>query len=80
MLWQNRLNYSGLSALVIATQAILTQRTSDGSLSGLHPMQPRFNRIEAGLPRTKVSLQLHTTHQLLNHRILNIITKHSDLK
>jgi hypothetical protein len=42
-------------------------------------MQPRFNRIEAGLPRTKASLQLHTTHQLLNHRILHIITKHSDL-
>jgi lipopolysaccharide/colanic/teichoic acid biosynthesis glycosyltransferase len=26
-------------------------------LSGLRPIQPRFNRIEAGLPRTKASLQ-----------------------
>jgi hypothetical protein len=29
--WQNRLNYSGSSALVIAIQAILTQRTSNGT-------------------------------------------------
>jgi hypothetical protein len=49
-------------------------------LSGLRLMQPRFNRIEAGLPRTKASLQLHTTRQLLNHRILNIITNRSNLR
>jgi hypothetical protein len=30
-LWQNRLNYSGSSALVIAIQPILTQRTSNGT-------------------------------------------------
>jgi hypothetical protein len=30
-LWQNRLNYSGSSALVISIQAILTQRTSNGT-------------------------------------------------
>jgi hypothetical protein len=30
-LWQNRLNYSGSSVLVIAIQAILTQRTSNGT-------------------------------------------------
>jgi hypothetical protein len=30
-LWQNRLNYSGSSALVIAIQLILTQRTSNGT-------------------------------------------------
>jgi hypothetical protein len=29
-LWQNRLNYSGSSALVIAMQPIITQRTSNG--------------------------------------------------
>jgi ribonuclease HI len=29
--WQNRLNYSGSSALVIAILAILTQRTSNGT-------------------------------------------------
>jgi hypothetical protein len=26
-------------------------------LSGLRPIQPRFNRIEAGLPRMRASLQ-----------------------
>jgi hypothetical protein len=31
-LWQNRLNYSGSSVLVIATQPILTQRTSNGTI------------------------------------------------
>jgi hypothetical protein len=30
VLWQNRLNYSGSSALVIAIQSILTQCTSNG--------------------------------------------------
>jgi hypothetical protein len=30
--WQNRLNYSGSSALVIAIQAILTQHTSNGTI------------------------------------------------
>jgi hypothetical protein len=30
-MWQNRLNYSGSSALVIAIQLILTQRTSNGT-------------------------------------------------
>jgi hypothetical protein len=30
--WQNRLNYSGSSALVIAVQPILTQRTSNGTI------------------------------------------------
>jgi hypothetical protein len=29
--WQNRLNYSGSSALVIAIQPIITQRTSNGT-------------------------------------------------
>jgi hypothetical protein len=30
-LWQNRLNYSSLSALVIIIQPILTQHTSNGT-------------------------------------------------
>jgi hypothetical protein len=30
-LWQNRLNYSGSSALIITIQPILTQRTSNGT-------------------------------------------------
>jgi hypothetical protein len=30
-LWQNRLNYSGSSALVIAIQPIITQHTSNGT-------------------------------------------------
>jgi hypothetical protein len=32
VLWQNRLNYSGSNALVIAVQPILTQRTSNGTI------------------------------------------------
>jgi hypothetical protein len=67
-LWQNRLNYSGSSALDIAIQPILPQRTSNGKplgLLGLRSMQPRFNRW----------VYNHTTaHQLLIHRKLNIIT------
>jgi hypothetical protein len=35
-------------------------------LSGLHPIQPRFSRIEAGLPRTKASSHHRIAHQLLN--------------
>jgi hypothetical protein len=31
LVWQNRLNYFGSSALVIAIQPILTQRTSNGT-------------------------------------------------
>jgi hypothetical protein len=31
LMWQNRLNCSGSSALVIAMQPILTQRTSNGT-------------------------------------------------
>jgi hypothetical protein len=31
IMWQNRLNYSGSSVLVIAIQPILTQRTSNGT-------------------------------------------------
>jgi hypothetical protein len=33
-LWQNRLNYSGSSALMIAMQLALTQRTSNGTIHG----------------------------------------------
>jgi hypothetical protein len=35
-------------------------------LSGLRPIQPRFNRIEAGLPRTKASLQSHHSSPTFN--------------
>jgi hypothetical protein len=35
-------------------------------LSGLRLMQPRFNRIEAGLPRTKASLQSHNSSPTFN--------------
>jgi hypothetical protein len=33
-------------------------------LSGHRPIQPRFNRIEVGLPRTKASLQSHNCFEL----------------
>jgi hypothetical protein len=48
-------------------------------LSGLRPMQPRFNRIEAGLPRTKVSLQSHNNSPTFSSQNI-IITNHFELK
>jgi hypothetical protein len=35
-------------------------------LSGLRPMQPWFNKIEAGLTRTKASLQSHNSSPTFN--------------
>jgi hypothetical protein len=35
-------------------------------LSGHRPIQPRFNRIEVGLPRTKASLQSHHSSPTFN--------------
>jgi hypothetical protein len=35
-------------------------------LSGLCPIQPRFNRIEAGLPRTKASLPSQNSSSTFN--------------
>jgi hypothetical protein len=35
-------------------------------LSGLRPIQPRFNRIESGLPRTKASLQSQNSSSTFN--------------
>jgi hypothetical protein len=42
-------------------------------LSGLRPIQPRFNRIEAGLPRTKASSHHRIAHQLLMYSHTYII-------
>jgi hypothetical protein len=71
-LWQSRLNYSGSSALVIAIQPIITQRTSNGTTYwsvGSPPIQPRFNRIEADLPRMKASLQSQYSSSTFNLQI-----------
>jgi hypothetical protein len=38
-------------------------------LSDLRPIQPLFNRIEAGLPRTKVSLQSQYSSSTFNLQI-----------
>jgi hypothetical protein len=38
-------------------------------LSGLRPIQPWFNRIEAGLPRTKASLQSQNSSSTFNLQI-----------
>jgi hypothetical protein len=35
-------------------------------LSGLRPMQPRFNRIEVGLPHMKASLQSYNSSPTFN--------------
>jgi hypothetical protein len=38
-------------------------------LSGLRPIQPWFNRIEAGLPRTKVSLESQNNSLTFNLQV-----------
>jgi hypothetical protein len=60
---------SRFKCVIIAIQPILLnalQTEQPIGLSGLRPIQPRFNRIEAGLPRTKVSLQSQHTSVTFN--------------
>jgi hypothetical protein len=47
-MWQNRLNYSGSSALVIAIQAILTQCTSNGITHWFCRVTARYNHGSTG--------------------------------
>jgi hypothetical protein len=68
-LWQNRLNYSGSSALVIAIQPILTHRTSNGTTHrsvGSPPDATTVQQDRAGLPGTKASLQLYNSSPTFN--------------
>jgi hypothetical protein len=68
-MWQNRLNYSDSSALVIAIQPILTQRTSNGTTHwfvGSPPDTTTVQQIEVGLPRMKASLQSHNSSPTLS--------------
>jgi hypothetical protein len=60
-----RTNCSQLNAL---------QTEQSFGLSGLRPIQPRFSRIEAGLPRTKASSHHRIAHQLLIYNHTYIIT------
>jgi hypothetical protein len=79
-MWQNRLNYSSSSALVIAIQLILIQRTLNGTTHCVCRVSARCNHGSTGsrqvyLARWRVYSRT-TAHQLLIHRILNIITNH----
>jgi hypothetical protein len=81
--WQNRLNYSGSSVLVIAIQPILTQRTSNGTTHwsvGSPPDATTVQQDRSRFTSHEGEFYNHTTsHQLLIHRILNIITNISNL-
>jgi hypothetical protein len=63
------MNYFGSSALVIAIQQILTQRTSNGTTHwsvGSPPDTTTVQQDRAGLPRTKASLQPHNSSPTFN--------------
>jgi hypothetical protein len=82
--WQNRLNYSGLSALIIAIQTILIQRTSNGTTHWSVRSPPDATTVQQDRSRfTLHEGELYsriTAHQLLIHRIFNIITNRFKLK
>jgi hypothetical protein len=83
-LWQNRLNYSGSSALVIAIQPILTQRTSNGITHWSVGSPPDTTTVQQDRSRfTSHERRVYnhiTAHQLLIYRSLNIITHRFKLK
>jgi hypothetical protein len=65
-LWQNRLNYSGSSALVISTQAILTQRTSDGTIHWSVGSPPDATTVQQDRGRFTSHEGEFTVAQLIN--------------
>jgi hypothetical protein len=77
-LWQNRLNYSGSSALVIAAQPILTQRTSNGTIRWSVGSPPDTTTVQQDRNRfTSHEGEFTITAQLINflsYRNANIIT------
>jgi hypothetical protein len=65
-LWQNRLNYSGSSALVIAVQPILTQRTSNGTIHWSVRSLPDTTTVQQDRSRFTLHEGEFTTQQLTN--------------
>jgi hypothetical protein len=65
--WPNRLNYSGSSALVIAIQPILTQRTSNGIIHGSVGSPPDTTMVQQDRSRfTSHEGEFTITAQLIN--------------
>jgi hypothetical protein len=82
-LWQNRPNYSGSSALVIAIQPILTQYTSNGTTHWSDGSLPDATTVQQDRSRfTSHEGEFTITHSspTFNYRILNIITNHFKLR
>jgi polyisoprenoid-binding protein YceI len=83
-LWQNRLNYSGSSALVSAIQATLTQRTSNGTTHWSVGSPSDSTTVTQDRGRfTSHEGEFTITPQLINFKfteILNIITVYFKLK
>jgi hypothetical protein len=66
-LWQNRMNYSGSSALVIAIQTILTQRTSNGTIHWSVGSPPDTTTVQQDQSRfTSHEGEFTITPQLIN--------------
>jgi hypothetical protein len=67
LMWQNRLNYSSSSALVIAIQLILTQRTSNGTTHWSVGSSPDTTTVQQDQSRfTSHEGEFTITHQLTN--------------
>jgi hypothetical protein len=76
-MWQNRLNYSGLSALIIAIQPITTQRTSNRNNPLVYRVSARYTMVQQDRSRfTSPEGEFTITVQLINlmHRYTSIIT------
>jgi hypothetical protein len=70
LLWQNHLNYSGSSALVIAVQPILTQRTSKGTIHWSVGSSPDTTMVQQDRSRfTSREGEFTITVQLINFLI-----------
>jgi hypothetical protein len=66
-LWQNRLNYSGSSALIITIQPILTQRTSNGTTHWSVESPPDITTVQQDRSRfTSHEGEFTITAQLIN--------------
>jgi hypothetical protein len=82
-MWQNRLNYSGSSVLVITIQPILTQRTSNGTTHWFVGSPPDTTTVQQDRSRfTSHEGEFTITHSspTSNYSILNIITNRFKLK
>jgi hypothetical protein len=70
VLWQNRLSYSGSSALIIAIQLITTQRTSNGTTHWSVGSPPNTTMVQQDRSRfTSHEGEFTITVQLINFNL-----------